>query len=348
MIKLSTNKPSSITNLPAGLTNRLFGSFELSGLQFFVVLATKGKSQQLIVDSNSNGNFKDAAPVEWPAKGGTVPASGQAEVKIRFDGHRASCNMVFFQLGAKSLMVQADYGFAGQLKLGKTDVRFILMDSLGDGFKTPGVGAGANTLEFDRKNNGQFRAKGNVYDSGFPFTINGSSYLLKSVSLDHATATFVPSEKVAEIPLPVALTPGAQAPEFSMTGLEGKQFQFPADYHSRLVLIYAWSTASTPSLAWLPRVRKLYDANNSNGFDVLGICLDAKSNTAAASTQGTQMPWTTGFDGRSWRSPIASALGIDALPYLLLVDGTSGKVVATMSEMVGDGLEKAVAGALHQ
>lgn len=345
MITLSTKKPNGITRLPGNLSQPLYGTLNLGGGRFFVVLAMQGKLQRLFVDSNSNGDLQDDAPATWHQKVGDHAASGSADVNIPFSGHKAACNVIFVQSSPKSLSVILDYGFTGQLTLGKAPETFWLLDGTGSGFGD-GTAAGA-TLAFDRTGKGWIDSNAERYVADRPFTINNTSYFLKSVSMPQATATFMPGEKVPEVPMPALLTVGHVVPSFSGKNLDGKQVSFPADFKSSVVLIYVWASWSAPSLEWLPKIKQAYTADKGRGFDVIGICLNRQAEGDAAKTAAAQMPWATLFDGKSWRGEEVKALNIDAVPYLLLVDGQTGKVLATMSDMVGDGFAKATSASLH-
>jgi hypothetical protein len=318
----------------------LYGSLRLGTARFFVVLATSGKAQRLFVDSNSDGDLSNDPAVAWRPKSGSINASGSAQVRLPFHGKRVSCNLIFVQAGPKMLNVIADYGYTGRLDLGGQSTSFYLVDGTGRGF--PDGKPAGGTLGIDRKGNGVISGPAEQYRGELPFTINGTSLVLRSVDLDQATAAFIPGEKVAEIPLPRELLANQAAPAFTSQSLDGKPINFPTDFGGRVVLVYVWASWSKPSMDWLPRISKVYDAFKNLGFSVLGVSLNRAGELNDVKSTAAQMPWTTGFDGQSWSSDAARQLSLNTLPFVLLVDGRSGKIIATMDNMVGDKLEAIV------
>ena len=343
-LPMSTKKPAELTRLPAGASNPVFGTLKLGRSRFFVLLATVGKAQRLFVDSNSDGDLSNDPPDTWRPKSGEANASGAAQVRLPFRGQRALCNLIFVQTGPKMLTVLTDYGFVGRLNLGAREMPFYLIDGAAKGFPD-GSPAGA-TLGIDRKGNGVVSGAAEQYAAELPFTIGGTSLVLRSVDLAHGTATFVPSEKVPEIPLPRTLAANQASPSFSGQTLDGKAVSFPSDFSGRVVLLYAWASWSKPSLDWLPKLSRVYDAYKNLSFSVLGVCLNRAGEADAARGAAAQMPWTTAYDGKSWAGEAARALNLDTLPFVLLVDGKTGRIIATMDDMIGDKFESVIRSAV--
>src|SRR5579871_2903186 len=342
-VPLSTKRPAGLNKLPAGVTGPLFGTLKLGGSRFLLLLGTVAKNRKLFVDSNGDGDLTNDPPAVWNAKSATGDASGYAQVRLGFKGRRVACNVLFVQTGPKGLEAITDYGYAGKVTLGKHDVPFYLVDG-GRGF-ADGKPAGAK-LGLDRKGNGVISGPAEEYVGEAPFTVDGTSLVLRAVDLAEGTASFVPSERVAEIPLPRELAANQPSPTFATTSTDGRPVNFPADFSSRVVLIYAWASWSKPSLDWLPRVSRAYDSFKNLGFSVLGLSLNRAGETEAVKQANAQMPWTTGFDGKSWQGDAVRALSLNTLPFVLLVDGKTGKILATMDDMVGNKFDTVIRAAV--
>ena len=343
-LPLSTKKPAGLNRPPMGIAAPLYGALQVGGFRFIVVLATFGKATHIFVDSNLDGDLSNDPPAAWHSRAGQANAGGSAKVQLPFHGKRALCNVIFVQTGPKMLTVISDYGYKGRLHLGAREVPFYLIDGAQKGF--PGGKPAGSTLGIDRKGNGVISGPAEQYVGELPFTIDGTSLVLRSVDLAQATATFVPGEKVAEIPLPLVLQINEPVPTFTSQTLDGKPINFPADFSGRIVLVYVWASWSQPSLDWLPRVSKVYEAYKNLGFSVFGVSLNRATEGDMVKASVAQMPWTTGYDGKSWSSDVVRALSINTLPFVLLVDGKTGKIIATMDDLVGDRFEAVIRSAV--
>ena len=343
-VALSTKKPAGLARPPAGVTAPLFGTLKLAGFRFYVALATLEKVTYLYVDSNMDGDMTNDPIAAWRPKSGRANASGSAQVRLPFRGKRVLCNLIFVQSGPKMLSVISDYGFFGRLTLGGKEVPFYLIDGAAKGF--PDGKPDGTMLGIDRKGNGVISGRAEQYPGELPFTVAGTSLVLRSVDLAHGTATFVPGEKVAEIPMPIELRMNGPVPSFTSQTPDGKAISFPGDFNSRIVLVYVWASWSQPSLDWLPRVSKAYEAFKNLGFSVLGVSLNRASEGDLVKSSIVQMPWTTGYDGKSWSSDVVRAFSINTLPFVLLVDGKTGKIIATMDDLVGDKFEAVIRGSV--
>jgi hypothetical protein len=99
-------------------------------------------------------------------------------------------------------------------------------------------------------------------------------------------------------------------------------------------------------VAELPNVKKVYAAYHVKGFEVVGIALengklapkDTPEQTAAKLatakkvltdfTAANDMPWPQYFDGKYWKTDIATKYAISSIPAMFLLD-QEGKVIST-------------------
>ena len=134
---------------------------------------------------------------------------------------------------------------------------------------------------------------------------------------------------VAAITLSVAThaavpTQGPAIP--TLRDLSGRQIQLD-DLRGRVVLIDVWATWCAPCLADLPLLR-LLQREHADTLTVIGVSLDRMPRRDFVSwVRRHDVTWPQHFDGRGYASPVAIALGVEALPATVLI-ATDGSVVA--------------------
>jgi hypothetical protein len=81
---------------------------------------------------------------------------------------------------------------------------------------------------------------------------------------------------------------------------------------------------------------------------VLSVSLDqARQGSALMQfVKENKMTWPQIYDGKYWDAAIAVQYGVHSIPFPVLVDGDTGKVIASDDNARGDDLAKAVKRAL--
>ena len=144
------------------------------------------------------------------------------------------------------------------------------------------------------------------------------------------------------------LTAGQKVPSFQAKTTDGKQVNFPEDYKGKVVLLDFWATWCPPCRAEIPNVVQAYQKYHAQGFDVLGVSLDRGNSgpQLAKFTQDNKMPWPQVYDGKYWQAEVAVKFGINSIPHPILVDGSTGKILADGSDARGESLAPAIEKAL--
>jgi thiol-disulfide isomerase/thioredoxin len=106
--------------------------------------------------------------------------------------------------------------------------------------------------------------------------------------------------------------------------LDGKDLS-TEQWKGKVVLVDFWATWCAPCVAELPRVKKLSDQYHDKGFEVLCVASDYKPELLKKFlAQHPEYTWPQLFDPKAAKDedfhPAASALGIEALPAMILID----------------------------
>jgi len=139
-----------------------------------------------------------------------------------------------------------------------------------------------------------------------------------------------------------------QAAAFEAASITGAKVRFPEDYKGKIVMLDFWATWCGPCLAELPNLTQVYKDLHPKGFEVLGISLDSErtQDLLAQFAKDKGMTWTQICDGKGWEAELAKLYSVRAIPSCFLVDGTTGKLLATNRELRGNALRPTVEKAL--
>ena len=337
--QLKAGTPAGAT-IPSGLTSPRWTTFTFGNSSFDVILDTLGSGSKIYVDSNGDHDFtNDETPVWAGRKSGDYTMfSGTCEVTLpqgkatlgiykfdESDPQRAQLKDI--------ILYYSDFGYKGSMTFGNENLNVQVAGSLAEGSR----------VWVDRNKNGKSDGRSESLAIGSAFNFGGTTYEFQVSGMN---LKVVESEKsVAEVPMPPDLSVGKDAPKFSAKSVEGKSIEFPSTYKGKIVMIDFWATWCGPCIKELPNVIAAYQKYHEKGFEVLGISFDKENMESELNkfTKEHNMPWPQVYEGKFWETTIGTQFGVEAIPFCLLVDGSTGKILATVDKLRGENLDKTLA-----
>lgn len=129
---------------------------------------------------------------------------------------------------------------------------------------------------------------------------------------------------------------GHKAPDFTITGLNGKQVSL-ADYKGKYVMLDFWASWCAPCRAENPNVVKQYAIYKDKGFNILGISLDENKPDWQKAINDDKLTWAHGSDLKKFDGPTELLYHIEAIPSNFIID-PQGIIIA--KNVTGPNLEE--------
>lgn len=106
-----------------------------------------------------------------------------------------------------------------------------------------------------------------------------------------------------------------------------------------VTLLDFWASWCVPCRQEIPFLKDLYQKYHNLGFDIISISLDKKQDAWLKAINTENMPWPQISDLKAWDGPVTQDYGIQAIPFVFLLD-QQGDIV--LKNMHGDILENAI------
>ena len=89
---------------------------------------------------------------------------------------------------------------------------------------------------------------------------------------------------------------------------------------------------------------------HDDGFEILGISFDRADMEVEieAFLVKNEQPWLQIYEGKKWDTTLGTMHDVSAIPFVLLVDGDSGEILATKRQLRGPGLSDFIRGELEK
>jgi len=122
------------------------------------------------------------------------------------------------------------------------------------------------------------------------------------------------------------LSVGHQAPDFTISSIDGKQMHL-SDYKGKYVMLDFWASWCVPCRQENPNVLKQYQKFHAKGFNVLGVSLDKDKAAWQKAVNDDHLEWMQTSDLKSFEGTAERLYHIEAIPSNFIID-PQGNIIA--------------------
>jgi peroxiredoxin len=338
-------------------------------LSHFIVVEVKDKvPTRLFVDTDADGEFSKDEVFAWQQqildKGNGEKVTNtfyNVRMKLSKEGKMGVVYMRYLKRGESPMSMdqpliacQCDYGSLGETIIGERTVKVAVCDVDGSVDFSAKSSRGKVPMVWIDGNGNEAHDRGELFSANRTFKMTRTVWGITNMTADgsfevallktnqNTTVTTEKPKKSSE------LSAGTKAPSFTAKLMDGKTLKFPEDYKGKILLLDFWATWCGPCLEEVPNVVANYKKYHDKGLEILGISLDRENaeKKIARITDQKKMTWPQIYDGEYWESAVAKLYGVHAIPYMLLVNGDTGEILASGKDIRGNALGDAIEQAL--
>jgi thiol-disulfide isomerase/thioredoxin len=326
-----------VKTAPKDLVAPKYGVIEIGDKSWtFILDEPEDKPATLYIDTNGDGDLTNDPMTKWESKtqGETTMYNGQGQVDLgkgdvgalglyRFDPkdeRRAQLK--------NTLMYYLDFGYEFTFKLDDKEFSTFVAGNLSED----------QALPMDRDGNGDVSRNYEMAKVGEPFNFTGTTYVL---GVNEGKLTLEKSkETLPQMQMPPDLAIGKPALTFTAKTMDGAEVNFPKQYAGKIVMLDFWATWCGPCIGEIPNMKVAYDEWHDDGFEILGISFDQENMEEKITEflKEKELPWPQIYEGKTWDTTLGKMHDVSGIPFVLLVDGDSGKILATARELRGEKL----------
>lgn len=311
-------------------------------------------------DGNGDGDFSNDPPITIQAARDaagqithwlgefyvTAPAISQRPLRVKFLRHTAD-EAAKRKLPDNLLLCCADYGWTGKLVVGQKKFAAVLMDASATGdFTLPRESPAGLSMYVDVNGNGTFEGP-ERFGPNETINLGTTAVVLSEVSADGKDIKWT-TAGVGDPRMRVSEADGdlGPAPKFEGMTLDGKKVSFPGDFKGKLVLLDFWATWCVPCQMEVPHLVEAHKKHHAAGLELLSVSIDSPRDVGKLRAMAKQkgMVWQHVHPG----NVIGGVYGVSTIPRAFLVDGDTGKIVASGAALRGDSLAPTVAAAMRK
>jgi hypothetical protein len=89
-------------------------------------------------------------------------------------------------------------------------------------------------------------------------------------------------------------------------------------------------------------MKEAYSAWHEKGFEILGVSFDQEnmSEKVTSFLESQEITWNQIYEGKGWETTLGGMHDVSAIPFVLLVDGDTGEILADAAALRGPGLSE--------